>query len=504
MFQTHTPDSRCPSLQRQLLQAPASGMSGCCLLSALAILVVFSGCSSSAPREKISKAGSSVATQPRILAESRIAISSSRSLSDPGLKAFLEANHLGGAWPRKTWDLDSLTLTALYYHPDIDAALASWEGTQAAKRTAGELPNPELELSPGYYSRVTSTASPPWIDGLNLNILFETAGKRGYRMAEAGHVSNAAKLSIASTAWQVRSRLRAALVEYSAAQKLAGLLKLQQQTQQENLSLLESQKQSGDLSAAVVARDRISFNNSLMAVHDADARVAVARIALAEAIGLTTAALDGVNISFDGLDAIPPVTDLAQARRLALFHRADVLSAVAQYAAADSAVKLATARQYPDIHLIPSYEYDQGQEKWKLGFSVELPVLNQHQGPVAEAKARCSEAEAKVNAAQSKALSEVERSLAAFQSARAKAVTANKLLSELEAQEKRLGGMLAAGGVSRQEFVSTQLELASSRVSRLEAAVQMQQALGQLEAATQSPMHWDAMLQDISKQKKHP
>ncbi len=37
-----------------------------------------------------------------------------------------------------------------------------------------------------------------------LDIPIETAGKRGYRMAEARYLSEAARLNIAQTAWEVR------------------------------------------------------------------------------------------------------------------------------------------------------------------------------------------------------------------------------------------------------------------------------------------------------------
>src|SRR5712692_5225175 len=49
-----------------------------------------------------------------------------RALSDPGLRAFMEANRPSRREPLPpgTFDLVELTLIAFYYHPDLDVARA--------------------------------------------------------------------------------------------------------------------------------------------------------------------------------------------------------------------------------------------------------------------------------------------------------------------------------------------------------------------------------------------
>lgn len=59
-------------------------------------------------------------------------------------------------------------------------------------------------------------------------------------------------------------------------------------------------------------------------------------------------------------------------RRQAVLNRADILAALAEYA----------ARQYPDAHLNPGYEFDQGDNKWILGLSLELPLRTPNGGLV--------------------------------------------------------------------------------------------------------------------------
>ncbi len=131
-----------------------------------------------------------------------------RTLDNPGLKRFMEANlgHEISSWPPKTWDCTLLTLAAFYYHPDLDVARARWGVAEAGKITAGQSPNPSFGFLPRYSTNPPSGIS-PWYLAFNLDIPIETAGKRGYRIELAGYLAEAARLNIAGAAWQVRSRL---------------------------------------------------------------------------------------------------------------------------------------------------------------------------------------------------------------------------------------------------------------------------------------------------------
>src|SRR5579871_4240740 len=120
-----------------------------------------------------------------------------RTLTDSGLEKYL------GKSPT-TWDLDTLTLVAFYYHPDLDVARAQWGVAKAGEITAGERPNPTLAISPQYATN-PEPGFAAWIVGVALDIPVETAGKRGYRVQQSKDLSEAARVHIARVAWQVRS-----------------------------------------------------------------------------------------------------------------------------------------------------------------------------------------------------------------------------------------------------------------------------------------------------------
>lgn len=408
-----------------------------------------------------------------------------RSLADAGLKSFLETNRVTGDWPRREWDFNALTLAAFYYQPSLDVARAKWAVATAGKTTAGERPNPTLSVSPAY--NTTTTVPSPWIVTPSLDIPIETAGKRGYRMAQAQQLSEVARLNIASVAWQVRSAVRRSLVKLDAARAMESLLREQQKIQTENLRLLDQQLQAGAISPFELTQARVAADSTRLALHDAERLSAEARVQLAQAIGVPTARLGGVEFSFDSLHAMPAEVAPAEARRQALLNRADILGALTEYAASQSALQLEIAKQYPDIHLSPGYEYDQGDNKWSLGLAVTLPVLNQNQGAIAEAQARRTEAAAKFNALQAGVLAEIDLAVAGYRAAFQKQADADAMLENLQSQEKAARARLDAGDISKSELAALRLQFSSGALARQEALTQARQAKGQLEDALQSP-----------------
>jgi outer membrane protein TolC len=149
---------------------------------------------------------------------------------------------------------------------------------------------------------------------------------------------------------------------------------------------------------------------------------------------------------------------------------------------------LEIARQYPDIHLGPGYQFDQGDSKWTLfAFPAFLPVFHRNQGPIGEADARRSAAALAVTAAQATALGAIDRALAAYRTARDTLGVANQSLDEVRTVEQTAQTQLAAGAISQLDLGVIQAELAGRELVRVQALVQVQQAVGDLEDAMQRP-----------------
>jgi len=186
----------------------------------------------------------------------------------------------------------------------------------------------------------------------------------------------------------------------------------------------------------------------------------------------------------------PTNTQLASSalRRQALQSRADVLSALAAYEASQAVLRLEIARQYPDIHLGNGYQWDQGENKWSIGLTFDLPVLNRNQGPIREAEAKRKEAAAQVLAIQAKVISEIDRSSGARSAIAEQLQQLRRMNNELRDQLSLLESRFTAGDADLLEVQTAKLELSISALAILDAEVKSLQTAGQLEDALQAPL----------------
>ncbi|MEO8427614.1 MAG: TolC family protein [Verrucomicrobiota bacterium] len=430
--------------------------------------------------------------QPRpILPTETAANLEARTLDTPAFKEFLDKNlqRQFESWPPKSWDFELLNLAALYYHPSLDVARAQWQVTVGGNKTAAARPNPILSAVPGYNISATHGVS-PWFPAVTLEVPIETGGKRAHRRAQAQHLSESARLNILVTALQVRSNLRSSLIDLTAARERERLLQNQKSIQDKILQSLEQQLQAGAVSSSELTLVRISWDKIRLDLSDAHQQSADALVRAAGAIGVSVKALDGLGLAYD-LSARPPgVSDLmsVEVRRQALQSRADILAALAEYAASQSALQLEIAKQYPDVHLGPGYQFDQGDHKFSLALTAEVPLLNQNQGPISQAESRRTEAAARFNALQSKVITEVDRALAMYRVSQENLSTLDSLAESQKKRTESMEAQLKAGAADQLDLMNSQSELNLNELLQLSARVKLQQSFGALEDALQRPI----------------
>ncbi|MFP5207340.1 MAG: TolC family protein [Acidobacteriota bacterium] len=411
-----------------------------------------------------------------------------RNLDDPGLRAWMRqaAGFDAPSWPLATWDLHELTLAAYYFNPQMDVARANAAVAAAAIQTAAMKPNPSVSIGPGYESAPES----PYLFAFDFSLPIETAGKRGYRIAAATHMSEASRIQIAATAWSVRSQLRAALVNLVFARETVALLESQQAAQSHSVHLLEARLRAGEIPLPEVTTARIGLANVRQAVRAAEGQVEAARAEVAAAIGIPLGGLDGKIVAWPGLDAPPAPSTLpaASIRAEAVFNRLDVRRALASYQAAQSSLQLEVARQYPDLNLGPGYAFEEGAQLISLQLGAMLPLRNRNQGPIAEAEARRKAAGAQLLATQSSVIAQTDAALAQYHSAFAVLEEARRTLAEVEAQHHTTTTWFQQGETGRLATVLTDVQVAIALRAQLDAVHQAQLALGSLEDALQRPL----------------
>jgi outer membrane protein TolC len=413
-----------------------------------------------------------------------------RTLDNPDLQRYV-ASHLHSDAGRRVpnrWDLPTLTLAAFYFSPELDVARAKAATDQAAVQTAGQHPNPTLQLPLGYTSNPKAGES-PYTYGLGVDIPIETAGKRGYRVAQAQQLSSAARFTVGNVAWQVRSRLRSHLLNLYAATRSTQILEQQIATQQQIVAMLDKRLSLGAASAPEVNQAHIALTQNRVDLAKAQQQTQDERAQIAAAIGVPVAALAKIQINFDTFERVYPDIPVDAARRQAILNRADLLAALSEYEASQAALQLEIARQYPDIHIGPGYTFDAGAHKFVLPVSgISLPLFNQNQGPIAEASARRKEVAARVNAVQAQAIDDTERAVQNYRAALGNLQLAESLLSAQQRQLQAVQKTFKTGETDRLTLALAQHAFYINALARQDALVQVQSSIGQLEDAMQRPL----------------
>jgi outer membrane protein, heavy metal efflux system len=413
-----------------------------------------------------------------------------RTLADPGLRDFLteQRGRSPELWPQKRWDLGDLTLAALYFSPDLRVARAEAEVVEAGVGTASQRPNPKLSFLPQRVARPESGLS-PWLAAVQLDWPIETAGKRAHRRAAARARASAADLAVRSAEWSLRTAVYEAVASLRAADVRSEWLARSVDLQRERLGLIEHRRAAGEVAESITAPARMALARSTVDLAAAERRRSEARAALATTLGTPPQGLDAIEVAF-ALEA--PPRDLEAlgslgARRIALLGRSDVLARLADYAAAEEDLRLELSKQVPDLHLGPGYEYDQGVDKWGLGVSLELPLVNRNEGAIDEAVARRSAAAARFEALQAQVIGEIATASASLEGARREEASARDQLAHAERAVMLARARLAQGALDRVGLLDAELEAQLAAGALVDAQERVHLAVARLERAVEQP-----------------
>ena len=413
----------------------------------------------------------------------------SRSLMDAGLREFMDAQPVGkpASWPLSELNLETLTNVAFYFHPDLDAARARIGTAESAVITASMKPNPTVNGSAGY----TDAGPSPFVLRFGLDWPIETAGKRGYRTERANHLTEAARISLGETAWQVRSRVRSALLEHLLASRELALLRREIAIRREAVGIYEKRLAVGEASRPEVDTSRTALTLLQVSMQRAISAEKETRAALEASVGLVPGVLEGVGIAWSSLDQ-PPAEErvpIRNVQRAGLLNRLDIQRLLAEYAASESALQLEAARQYPDIRIAPGYSFGDGNNSYFMGPAFVLPLRDRGKGTIAEAEARRADIAARFLAQQATAIDQMERALIRYRAAWAELRDADALVKNLlEDREPRMQRQLQAGEADRLALVSVRVDGVVAGRTRLSALRAAQSALGALEDAVQFPL----------------
>lgn len=417
----------------------------------------------------------------------------SRSLSDPDLLDYARAHIHDERAQEQGWDLSRLTLAAFFERLDLAVMRSHLAVARAGVGTAAQRPNPTLDLNTQFNFNSAHGQS-PWLLGFGLSFPIETGEKRERRVELARAIVRAAEIEGLEALWHARSAVRAACVELAFATRALASAQGRRDALSTVTKAIEQRLQAGEVARIELDQVRADLAALDVEIEAARSAQANARASLVGALGIPLAALDGIEVNVDELAAPPSreLLDSATFRRAGLTNRLDVQRRLAEVAIADADLRHEIAKQFPNLSLGPDYEWDQGDNKFGVAASVELPVFHHRQAQVEEARSRRDEAAARFLATQAEAIARIETARLSYTGALSELDRAQALSTTRRTALASIEGGVQAGELDRLESARARLTVFEAERLELLAMRRTQDALGALEDAIQRPLGRDA------------
>jgi cobalt-zinc-cadmium efflux system outer membrane protein len=309
-----------------------------------------------------------------------------------------------------------------------------------------------------------------------------------------------AKSDLAESIWSVRAALRQSLLDVASSRDESALLETLIAARQTLLASDRARADAGDISRTLMLADELELARAQQRLRGVQARSAQAVSRLAAAVGVPVAALDGIPVRWDGwaeIGALAPPTS-PDWRAAALIGRAQIVRALGEYDLAEILLQNEIAKRWPEVHLTPGYAWggdgvredplNDFTQETALGVNFELPLFNQHQGPIGEALARRDAAGQHLVAVQAELFEQIDRAELAWPRARSAWDDASGVVAIAQRQHQAEQRSLAAGAGDRTGVVSADVAATEAQLLLLAAAYDAECAFGALEDAYRRPL----------------
>ena len=418
-----------------------------------------------------------------------------RDLGDSTLVAAV-ARHAGRP-VAYSWTDHQLAVAGLTLRSDLRRLRAEWHAAEAAVRTAGERAG--IGVQGDVERRVGGReVEDPWVVGISGVVHLELGGKRGARLqaARAGVTVAESRLIASSRAVAVETRLAAAALVHAladaadASEEVRALEKVH--------GLERTRFAEAALDASELARTGTEIQNARLAQAEAEHAVLTARAALAATMALPAPAVDslvpvlGPPSGCGSLDSIGPATFTAGAVQ----RRTEVATALAEYAVAESRLRLEVARQFPDLELGPGFVWDEGVHRWTLALALPALLGSRNRGAITEADAARGVAGLHVAEVQDSILADAGMAIQDCRGASLELVAADSVVAAAERLDRREREAYARGETSKLEPARAELQLLRARRARRAAERRLARASLELERAAGGPPSADGQWPD--------
>lgn len=385
------------------------------------------------------------------------------------------------------WTQAELLSAAIERAPSVAEAAAAYHSARAAAKAARVPLNATLNLTAEYAKHAGGTS--PWLFGFTSDIPLDVGTRRSSRVATADLAALQALYDYGEAVWSVRMAIRKAVIDRTYAEQQVALAQSLLEIRRDRSAKLALRLRAGEDARPTALIAQVELATAERRLEDAKARQVQAGVALAKALGVAPPAVASLDISPVGAAPdVPRATDVAEWRMQAALSRRDVLRAVAGYDQAEAALRLQVAKQFPEVHVGPSYTWERGVTKLPFTLSLVLPPYDLNRAAIAEAEARRSQAGRTLESVQAGALGAVDQADAALSAALSSLQLARSQDLPL-AQRTRDSAQrsLAAGEIDKVDADAAQGAALEAELNALEAARLAWTAQADLEDALRRP-----------------
>jgi outer membrane protein TolC len=340
---------------------------------------------------------------------------------------------------------------ALLLNPQL--RLARWQAgvARASADNAGLWDDPTIGID---LSKLLEGPSQGWEVLGSVGLTIPLSGRLSLERDAAQSLTEVERARIAVLEWETRGAVREAYFTWCGAYAACEEERAFSERLARILTLVETLAARGELARVEARLFQIEEVEAAGKLAELEATVAKARVELLRVIGLAPTA----KVEFDPLAfASEEISRDAQAADAGTVAESapvehfgthpSVALAEAEYEAAERALALEVAKQYPDLQIGPGYGEQDGDRQFVLGLGIALPILNANRQGIAESEAQREVARVAAEIAVESLVVEQAAAKIEIAAARARrAVLVEGVLPLVEAQAGELRHLAELGG----------------------------------------------------------
>lgn len=272
----------------------------------------------------------------------------------------------------------------LAFNPELNRARLQLAKSRDAEQQSGWWDDPAVSFD---IKRVLNTGSQPWAYTPGIGLTIPVTGLPELAEEVAAHYSEADYWTLVQAELDFRTTLAELWVDYAVVEKKRAITVAYLAKVSEEKSRLEKLFAIGEISAGEMQKESDRLNAVLIEKRALDSAASALRSAIVQKLGLAPSVAFELTLDATLPEKIPAPVVSPSPEQLAELPK--LRSALATYAASETALKTEIRRQYPELSLGTSYEIDGNdsfEDSFSLGIGFNLPVWNRNRVGIANAK----------------------------------------------------------------------------------------------------------------------